>query len=160
MSLCYIWYECGWWWKAGGSGAAGTMADLCWPHQPPFTFVVPMMLRACVTVWIPPGMKIPHVAHHTCLTLAVITAHPGPKGGVHTRNHRHTGTAKAVFFFLRREKLISTLAVLQGDTHQRGWANKHVLPELWGNVFGALYAAGLLTRGLAGGDVSGLPQAT
>lgn len=51
------------------------MANLSWPYQPPFTYVMRMMLHASVTVWLPPGMKIPHVAHHTWLMLAVVTAH-------------------------------------------------------------------------------------
>lgn len=44
------------------------------------------------------------------------------------------------------EKLISLLTVLQGDPPSRCWTNKRVLLELRGNIFGALYAAGLLTR--------------
>lgn len=119
---------CGYWWREGGPGTAETMANLSWPYQPPFTFVMQMMLHACVTVWLSPGMKIPHVAHHTWLMLAVVTAHCSSRSWgatqiahLQSQTNRERQSCSRLWGKKERQKLIATLTILQRVSPWRGW---------------------------------------
>ncbi len=62
--------------------------------SPPFILVMRMALHACVTVWLSSVMKIPHVAHQTWLTLAVVTTHCSSwsEGVLRLHTHKHALT--------------------------------------------------------------------
>lgn len=65
-------------------------------NSPPFILVMRMALHACVTVWLSSAMKIPHVAHQTWLTLAVVTTHCSSwfEGLLRLHSYKHSHTYK------------------------------------------------------------------
>lgn len=86
--------------------------------SPPFILVMRMALHACVTVWLSSVMKIPHVAHQTWLTLAVVTTHCSSwsEGPLRLHTHKHTYTYTKPLEEKKKKKTnVSPLAFLWGD---------------------------------------------
>lgn len=139
VRICVNINVCGWWWKAGGPGAAETLPNLSWPYLPHSSLSWGWCcMHVCVCVWLSDVMKIPYVAHQTWLTLAVLTTHCSSWSGGPLRLHTHKHTYAKPREKKKKKTNVSPLDFLQGDT-VTGWTVKpSTFKTLWDNFLALL----------------------